>query len=202
MSTDGIIRVWDFETIDTSEPAEEGVKLEIEPLNELKVGPNVSINSMVKDIADESTIWFAQDGNGGIWRLDLSFSASSENPRQLFNYHAGVINGLGCSPNTHFFSSTADDGSIKVYNYLTYEIVAQTRFKNRGTSLKWLPTLVDIDGATVCAGYEDGLLRFLKLRPNEKEDKKKPKNKIRYLSYIYLYICIKKRLSFNNLKSF
>jgi len=37
MSDDGIIRVWDFETIDTAEPSEEGVKLEMEPLNELKV---------------------------------------------------------------------------------------------------------------------------------------------------------------------
>ncbi len=114
MSNDGIIRVWDFETIDTSEPAEEGVKLEMEPLNELKVGANVSINSLVKDTADESTIWFAQDGNGAIWRLDLSFSASSENPRQLHSYHAGVINGLGCSPRAHLFASTGDDGSIKV----------------------------------------------------------------------------------------
>lgn len=57
ISDDGIVRVWDFETIDTAEPSEEGVKLEIEPLNELKVGNNVSLNSMVKDIADESTIW-------------------------------------------------------------------------------------------------------------------------------------------------
>ena len=57
MSDDGIIRVWDFETIDTAEPSEEGVKLEMEPLNELKVGVNVALNSIVKDIADESTIW-------------------------------------------------------------------------------------------------------------------------------------------------
>ena len=73
---DGSVRVWDFETIDTAEPSEEGVKLEIEPLNELKVGHNVSMKSMVKDFADESTIWYAQDSNGAIWQLDLSFMAS------------------------------------------------------------------------------------------------------------------------------
>ena len=112
--------------------------------------------------------------------MDLSFSASSENPKQLFNYHAGVINGIGCSPNTHFFCTTADDGSIKAYNYLTYQIVAQTQFKNQGTSLKWLPTQVDPDGATICTGYEDGLLRFLKLRPNEKEQKNKKIPKLPY----------------------
>ena len=72
---DGAIRVWDFETIDTAEPSEEGVKLEIEPLNELQVGKNVALRSMVKDFTEDSTIWYAQDSNGGIWSLDLSFSA-------------------------------------------------------------------------------------------------------------------------------
>ena len=116
---------------------------------------------------------FAQDGNGGIWRLDLSFSASSENPKQLFSYHAGVINGIGCCPNSHFFATTADDGSIKVYDYLTYDIIAQARFKNSGTSLKWLSSIIDPDGATICVGYSDGLLRFLKLHPNDMYGKDK-----------------------------
>ena len=133
---------------------------------------------MVKDVAEESTIWFAQDSNGGIWRLDLSFSASSENPRQLFTYHAGVINGLGSAPNTHHFATTADDGTVKVYDYLTCEIVAQARFKHSGTALRWLSTGVDPDGATICAGHSDGLLRFLKVRPNEKIEKAKTKKVI------------------------
>ena len=141
---DGSVRVWDFETVDTAEPSEEGVKLEIEPLNELKVGHNVSLRSMVKDFTDESTLWYAQDSNGAIWLLDLSFMASSENPRQLFNYHAGVINGIGCCPANHLFATTADDGSVKVYNYASCEIITQKRFTKGGTALKWLPTEVRI----------------------------------------------------------
>lgn len=137
---DGAIRVWDFETIDTAEPSEEGVKLEIEPLNELNVGKNVALRSMVKDFTEDSTIWYAQDSNGGIWSLDLSFSANSENPRQLFNYHSGVINGIECCPTSHLFATTADDGSVKIYNYLTFEILVQKKFARGGTSLKWLST--------------------------------------------------------------
>ena len=137
---DGAIRVWDFETIDTSEPSEEGVKLEIEPLNELNVGKNVALRSMVKDFTEDSTIWYAQDSNGGIWSLDLSFGANSENPKQLFNYHSGVINGIECCPTSHLFATTADDGSVKIYNYLTYEILVQKKFSKGGKSLKWLPT--------------------------------------------------------------
>lgn len=144
ISEDGTVRVWDFETIDNAEPGEEGTKLEIEPLNELVVGKNVALRSMVKDAAEESTFWYAQDSNGGIWRLDLSFGASSEYPRQLFSYHAGVIYGLDTCPNSHLLATTADDGSVKVYNYLTFEIAVQRKFSRGGSSLKWLPTTVSI----------------------------------------------------------
>jgi cilia- and flagella-associated protein 44 len=162
---DGCIRVWDFETIDTSEPSEEGMKLEMEPLNELIVGKDVSLSSIVKDFTEESTIWYGQDSNGAIWSIDLSFSAMSAEPQQLFNYHAGVINGISCCPTSHLFVTTADDGSVKVYNYLTYEVVVQKKFKKSGTCVRWLPTQVDSDGATIAAGFEDGVLRFLKLVP-------------------------------------
>ena len=141
---DGSIRVWDFETIDTSEPSEEGVKLEIEPLNELKVGNNVALKSMVKDINEDSTFWYAQDSNGAIWKIDLGFSATSEDPRKLFNYHAGCINGIECCPISHLFATTADDGSVKVYDYTNFEILCQKKFSNGGTSLRWLDTIVTL----------------------------------------------------------
>ena len=82
-----------------------------------------------------------------------------------------------------------------MHSYLAYEMVAQARFKGRGTALAWLPTAVDVDGATICAGYEDGLLRFLKLRPNEKEDKKKAKNKIRLPYELALFEVCNKAIS-------
>ncbi|CAF0711556.1 unnamed protein product [Brachionus calyciflorus] len=166
---DGSIRVWDFETIDASEPSEEGVKLEIEPLNELKVGNNVALRSMVKDFSEESTIWYAQDSNGAIWKLDLGFSATSEDPKQLFNYHSGCINGIECCPISHLFATTADDGSVKVYDYLNYDILCQKKFTKSGTALKWLNPNIDPDGGTIVAGFKDGVLRFMKLVP--KNDK-------------------------------
>jgi cilia- and flagella-associated protein 44 len=137
---DGTVKVWDFETIDTSEPSEEGVKLEIEPLNELKVATNCSLKSMVKNVSesDESSIWYAQDSNGAIWRLDLSFNAQSENPKQLFNYHSGIVHGISSCPIAHLFATTAEDGSVRVYDYLACEIVAHRKFNAAGTFIKWL----------------------------------------------------------------
>ena len=37
----------------------------------------------------DSVTWFAQDGNGAIWKLDLSFMSTSQSPQKLFNFHAG-----------------------------------------------------------------------------------------------------------------
>lgn len=145
IGVDGWVRVWDFETIDSSEPSEEGVKLELEPINELKVGNNVSLRSMVKDdfaSTEESSIWYAQDLNGGIWRLDLSFTAASESPRQLFNFHSGSINGIQTCSLANLFATTADDGSVRVYDYANGVMVAQRKFNASGTCLTWLSSNV------------------------------------------------------------
>lgn len=145
IGTDGWVRVWDFETIDSSEPSEEGVKLELEPINELKVGVNVSLRSMVKDefgSTEDSSIWYVQDSNGGIWRLDLSFNAASDPPKQLFTFHSGSINGIEACSLAHLFATTADDGSVKVFDYINGAIVAQRQFNSSGTCLSWLSTSV------------------------------------------------------------
>lgn len=146
---DGYIRVWDFETIDTAEPSDDMAKLELEPLNELKVsqsgvGP-VALRSMVKDFTanqEDSTIWYAQDSNGGMWKLDLGFSAGSENPRQLFTYHSGAIRGIECCPLSNLLATTADDGSVRVYKYASFDILTQKKFNSSGTCLRWLPAQV------------------------------------------------------------
>lgn len=57
---DGYIRVWDFETIDTAEATDEGSKMEMEPLNELRVGTDSRLLGITRGIADDMSLWFAQ----------------------------------------------------------------------------------------------------------------------------------------------
>ena len=46
----------------------------------------------VRDQRDpDCVIWFAQDGNGAIWKLDLSFMSNSSPPQRLYNFHAGFF---------------------------------------------------------------------------------------------------------------
>jgi cilia- and flagella-associated protein 44 len=57
---DGYIRVWDFETIDTADATDEGSKMEIEPLNELKVGNNSKLLGITQGAVNDMSVWFAQ----------------------------------------------------------------------------------------------------------------------------------------------
>ena len=103
-------KVWDFETIDTADVTDESAVFEMEPMNELRVGNEVQLKSIIKSVnEDEPTMWFAQDSNGGIWKLDLSFSHTSFAPEKLMSYHAGEIMGCDTSPVSHLVATTGVD---------------------------------------------------------------------------------------------
>ena len=55
--------MWDFETIDTADTTDEADVFEMEPMNELKVGNDVQLRSIVKSAdPEEPTMWYAQVG--------------------------------------------------------------------------------------------------------------------------------------------
>ena len=54
-------QVWDFETIDAADSANESGTFEMDCMNELKVGNDVHLISMVKSLDPEvQSIWYAQ----------------------------------------------------------------------------------------------------------------------------------------------
>lgn len=58
------MQVWDFESVDTADVADESGLFEMEPMNELRVGHDVQLKSILKstDAENEVTIWYAQVG--------------------------------------------------------------------------------------------------------------------------------------------
>ncbi|CAF4121599.1 unnamed protein product, partial [Rotaria magnacalcarata] len=160
---DGYVRVWDFETIDTAEAIDEGSKMEIEPLNELKVGPESRLMGIKRGISDDMSLWFAQDAKGNIWKIDLTFSKNSADPELLLSFTSGVISGLDVSSVYHIFACSAGN-CIRVYNIPTQDVLAQKTFGAQVTSLKWLPTAFDEKSDGILVGFSDGVLRYLKLR--------------------------------------
>lgn len=64
---------WNLETIDTADAVDDSGLFEIEPMNEIIIGRNVSLHSMVKSSIPETSIWFAQVGNLFLLDMELAF---------------------------------------------------------------------------------------------------------------------------------
>ncbi|CAF0758116.1 unnamed protein product [Rotaria sordida] len=171
---DGYIRIWDFETIDTAEAIDEGSKMEMEPLNELRVGTDSKLMGIKHGVVDDMSLWFAQDARGNIWKLDLTFSKNSVDPEVLLSFTSGAVTGLDTSSVYHMFTCSAGN-TIRIYNILTQEILSQKMFVTNVTSLKWLPTVFDEKSDGILVGFSDGVIRYFKLRsgikPNGTEKK-------------------------------
>ncbi|KAJ8002958.1 hypothetical protein DPEC_G00164360 [Dallia pectoralis] len=163
IGTDGAIRCWDLESIDTADCNDDSGLSEIEPINEMVIGRNVSLASMVKSSLPDSCFWFAQDSNGGIWKLDLSFSNITQDAECLFSFHAGVIQGMDVSTTSHLMATTALDRSVRIFDFLAKKELTNSCFKQGGTTLTWAPRLVNPSGGLMVVGFEDGVVRVLEL---------------------------------------
>ncbi|XP_013370508.1 PREDICTED: cilia- and flagella-associated protein 44 [Chinchilla lanigera] len=163
VGSDGCVRIWDFETIDTADTIDDTGLLEIEPINELKVGKNVNLFSMIKMNETGNNFWLAQDANGAIWKLDLSFSNITQDPECLFSFHYGAIEALAVSPLTYLMATTALDCSVRIYDFAGKIPLVQMKFKQGGTALTWAPRTVNYSGAQIVVGFEDGVVRILEL---------------------------------------
>ncbi|XP_061887395.1 cilia- and flagella-associated protein 44-like [Entelurus aequoreus] len=161
--SDGAIRGWDFETIDSADSIGNSSKFEMKPINELVVGHHVCLSSIVKSSQHDSTIWFAQDSTGAIWKLDLSFKYTTPDPECLFSFHSGPIKGLDVSKQSHLMATTALDRSVRVFDFLAKTELTCSRFSQGGTALHWAPPSVNQTGGLLVTGFEDGVVRLLEL---------------------------------------
>ncbi|XP_011822216.1 PREDICTED: cilia- and flagella-associated protein 44, partial [Mandrillus leucophaeus] len=163
VGSDGCVRIWDFETIDTADTIDETGLLEIEPINELQVDKNVNLFSMIKMSETGNNFWLAQDANGAIWKLDLSFSNITQDPECLFSFHSGAVEAVAVSPLTYLMATTALDCSVRIYDFASKTLLTQMKFKQGGTALVWVPRMVNFTGAEIIVGFEDGVVRILEL---------------------------------------
>ncbi|XP_033757971.1 cilia- and flagella-associated protein 44-like isoform X3 [Pecten maximus] len=175
---DGFIKVWDFESVDTADTTDDTGMFEMEPMNELRVGDGVKLQSISKsfDAETEMTFWYAQDANGGIWKLDLSFSHTSLAPEKMFTYHAGAILGCDTSPVSHIVATTGQDHTVRVFDYLQQKQLCEMKFASGGSALLWAPQVVDPKGATILAGFMDGVVRVFNISQLTDDSTRKHKN--------------------------
>ncbi|XP_009865400.1 PREDICTED: WD repeat-containing protein 52, partial [Apaloderma vittatum] len=160
---DGFIRMWNSEAIDAADPVDDTELLEVEPMNELCVGKNVSLSWISKVYDGGQPIWYAQDTNGAIWKLDLSFSNMTRDPECLFTFHSGRIEAMSVSPITYLMATTALDRSVRIYDFISNRQLSEIKFKQGGTALMWAPHVVNPKGGLIAVGFEDGVVRIIEV---------------------------------------
>ncbi|KAA3671889.1 uncharacterized protein DEA37_0003530, partial [Paragonimus westermani] len=169
---DGWIRTWDFETVDTAECSEEGSIFELEPMNELQVSPQAKLNYLVKVQGEESTLWYAQDVDGALWKLDLSFSHTSLAPEPLKRFHSGAIRDCVTSPFAYTAATIGQDGMFisDIYPNILSVLFIFTWKAVTEPPVNCQPVKVDPKGKTLVAGFEDGVVRVLQFGENPETD--------------------------------
>ncbi|XP_021254569.1 cilia- and flagella-associated protein 44 isoform X3 [Numida meleagris] len=160
---DGFIRVWNFEAIDAADSVDETGLLEMEPMNELHVGKNVSLSFMSKIYDCGHPFWYSQGANGTIWKLDLTFSNITHDPECLCTFHSGRIEAMSVSPITYLMATTALDRSVRIYDFISNSQRSEIHFKQGGTALTWAPHVVNPEGGLIAVGFEDGVVRIIEV---------------------------------------
>uniref|UniRef100_A0A8C2YF38 Cilia- and flagella-associated protein 44 n=1 Tax=Coturnix japonica TaxID=93934 RepID=A0A8C2YF38_COTJA len=160
---DGFIRVWNFEVIDAADTVDETGLFEMEPMNELRVGKNVSLSFVTKIHDNGEPLWYAQDANGKVWKLDLTFSHMTRDPQCLCTFHSGGIEAMSVSPVTYLMATTALDRSVRIYDIVSNSQLRDMEFKQGGTALTWAPHVVNPTGSLIAVGFKDGVVRIIEV---------------------------------------
>lgn len=139
---DGFVRVWFWKTIELDDPDScEQPFIEVDPTFEYRIGTDdhvCDLLSLVND-PDVENCWYAQDGNGGIWKCPLVAGNDEEKSTLLFRCHAGGIIGLGACPFSAHIVTLGIDGRAHLYNYETSELLCFYQFPAGGRQLLWVP---------------------------------------------------------------
>ena len=82
------------------------------------------------------------------------------------SYHADRITCVETSPVDHMAVTAGDDGSVRLFDYITQKEVFRETFSAGATCLFWMPVEWDPEGLTFAVGFENGVLRILRRTEN------------------------------------
>ncbi|KAJ3173567.1 Cilia- and flagella-associated protein 44 [Geranomyces variabilis] len=179
---DGYVRIWDLETIDSADvvsdstpvaaaqveaadgeaapavksSAQQARVCEIEPLDEILIGKDVKIKSMIRWLG-EAPEFLIQDRLGHLFKLDIQ----QRGVEKIMSFHAGGVASVDSSPSSHSMASLGSDGCLKLYDYITKSTIATATYPGGGTTMSYLPESLDRYGCTLAAGFGNGVLRIV-----------------------------------------
>ncbi|RVE42054.1 hypothetical protein evm_013296 [Chilo suppressalis] len=161
IARDGCIRAWYWDTVDQADPPEEDPYVELNPVAETCV-PDCQIICLKhrKDV-----FWYAQDGNGGLWNVELDIDKIECDHRKLFTCHAGGVVAMAALRNHPILVTAGEDGALLAYNTESHVLLSRHQFPTKITCLLYPPVDVDETSRILLVGFKDGIMRTLLLHP-------------------------------------
>ncbi|XP_053613001.1 cilia- and flagella-associated protein 44 [Plodia interpunctella] len=165
IARDGCVRAWYWDTVEQADPPEDDQYVELNPVAETCV-PNCQIMCLKHQ---KDMYWYAQDGNGGLWTVDLDIDKIECNHRRIMTCHAGPIVAM-IALRTHPILITAgEDGALQAYNTETHILLARYTFPQPITCVLYPPIDVDETSRIIMVGFADGIMRTLLVHPERFE---------------------------------
>ncbi|XP_066154142.1 cilia- and flagella-associated protein 44 isoform X2 [Euwallacea fornicatus] len=170
VSMDGHVKVWWFEKIDQADPPEDDRVILVDPTYDFYM-PEVKLMALEKRKPGEraDSFWYAQDGNGGIWLIDLTTDEDPQKSERLYTCHGGKVTGLSACPYGPYIATLGELGSFFLHNYVTKTLALEYTFPAPGTCLTWIKQNIDLTGEIILAGFGDGQVRVCCLHIPEKK---------------------------------
>ncbi|KAG5315180.1 CFA44 protein, partial [Acromyrmex insinuator] len=177
---DGWIRIWFYETIDQANLYNRERFLEIQPIYEYHISESDGASAMLmcihkqKPDNPESTFWYAQDGNGGIWLIDFH-DLTTQLPQKIFTCPAGAIADMDNATWGPFVATLSKTGQLHIYNYLEKKLILAYQFNDTGSQVVWFPCqyihlisirhsfniIIEATGSTLACAFGSGVIRII-----------------------------------------
>ncbi|KAK5643475.1 hypothetical protein RI129_007320 [Pyrocoelia pectoralis] len=163
ISMDGHIKIWHYKSIENKKFLENRF-IAVEPICEF-FQPQIMFMGIHKVTTDyQDTSYFVQDGNGGIWNIDLNTKTNPKPPIQLYKCHGGAIVDIAACPWGCYLASLGSDGRLQLYQYVKKKLVLSHHYPAKGTCMIWLSLHESSDHMII--GFDDGNLRVVVLTFN------------------------------------
>jgi hypothetical protein len=114
--------------------------------------------------------FLVEDSNGKLWKVEILEEKDSEGATKLqfvtkaiLTFHAGGMFGVDCSRVDHYVVSGSQDRQLELMDMMQKTSRYVQEFSNSTSHIQFLPLTLDQSGRHVLAGFNDGVIRILKL---------------------------------------
>lgn len=161
LGKDGYVRMWNIYDMIYAKPETCGGQVIITPSMQIRIRVQADLLHMVKATTHNDYIWFLQERDGNIRRLNLRSTAEESSSEVVLSTHGGPVWGCTASPCAHLVATAGKDGQVQIFDCLQEKQLASISFELSVTCLVWLPLSADSSAASIVCGFSQGHLKMI-----------------------------------------